>query len=89
MKKKRSIIQKLFIKEEKNICDLTIETISESHIFLRNSFGDEPSIVSLRDIMRFAKYFEFFKDYYHKKAIFFHHSIDDETEKINKIKNII
>ena len=84
----KSIIQKLFTKEEKKLSELTTEAISKCHIFLRESFGNDPSIVSLREIARFKTCVEFFEDYFIKKneepVI-----IDDETKKANKIKSII
>ena len=101
----RSIIQKLFTKEEENLRDLTTEGISKCHIFLRKSFGNDPSIVSLREIARFKTCVEFFLDYFSKKEKFIYenkikkHSkddepksnfeIDDETKKLFKIKSII
>ena len=63
----KSIIQKLFNKEEERLCDLTTKAISECHIFLIRSFGYDPSIVSLREVSRFVKCVEFFQDYYLKK----------------------
>ncbi len=44
----RSIIQKLFTKEEEKLLDLTTEAISKFHIFLRHSFEDDPSIESFK-----------------------------------------
>ena len=101
----RSIIQKLFTKEEENLRDLTTKVISKCHIFLRRYFGNDPSIVSLREIARFKTCVEFFLDYFSKKEKFIYenkikkHSkddepksnfeIDDETKKLFKIKNII
>ena len=87
-----SKIQKLFNnKEEKKLHEATKETIFECHKFLRNNFYS--SIISLRDISKFIKFVEFFKEYY---------SIKDECEtdknsekkdkkdiKLNKIKSII
>ena len=84
----KSIIQKLFTKGEEKLSDLTTEAISKCHIFLRKSFGNDPSIVSLREIARFKTCVEFFEDYFIKKneeTV----KIDDETKKANKIKSII
>ena len=85
----KSIIQKLFSEEEENLRDLTTKAISLCHIFLRESFGNDPSIVSLREIARFTKCVEFFQDYFPKKNNIDKHSIDDETRKMYKIKSII
>ena len=93
----KSIIQKLFTKEEeeKNLHDYTTEAISKCHQFLRKSFGDDPSVVSLREIARFTKCVEFFQDYFLKKDNFLNnkniseYSLDDETKKLYKIKSII
>ena len=85
----KSIIQKLFSEEEENLRDLTTEAISLCHIFLRESFGNDPSIVSLREIARFTKCVEFFQDYFPKKNNKDKHSIDVETRKLYKIQSII
>ena len=91
----KSIIEKLFDKEEEKLLDLTTEAISKCHIFLRNSFGNDPSVVSLREIARFAKCVEFFQDYFFKKEDFQkkeekkEYLLDDETKKLYKIKSII
>ena len=84
----KSIIYKLFNKEEEKLCQLTVEAISKCHIFLREIFK-EPSIVSLRDISRFIKCVDFFEDYFLKKKNQNIDSIDDETKKLYKIKSII
>ena len=78
----RSIIQKLFSPEEEKLHDLTTEAISKCHIFLRKSFGDDPSIVSLREIARFTACVEFFEDYFLKKCDFQKKHIDKETKKL-------
>ena len=52
-----SIIKKLSTKEEKYLHEITRDAISECHIYLRKIYG--PSIVSLREITRFTKCFEF------------------------------
>ena len=83
-----SIIQKLFIKEEEKLHDLATEAIFKCHIFLRKSFG-EPSIVSLREIVRFISCVEFFKEYFPIKNNKNRLRLDDETKKLYKIKNII
>ena len=84
----KSIIQKLFDKQEENLYKLTTEAISKCHIFLRKIFKD-PSIVSLREIARFRKCFEFFHDYFLKKSNKSNYSLDEETKKLYKIKSII
>ena len=86
----KNIIQKLFNEKEEKYLDLTTEAINECHKFLRRSFGNEPSVVSLRDVIRFTKCVEFFQDYYFKKDNFLNeNSLDDETKKLYKIKSII
>ena len=85
----KCIIQKLFNKKEENLCDLTTKAISNCHIFFRRSFSNDPSIVSLREIIRFTKWVEFFQDYFLKKNDKSKYSIDDETKKVYKIKSII
>ena len=72
----KSIIQKLFIKGEENLHKLTTEAISKCHIFLRKIFKD-PSIVSLREIARFAKCVNFFQNYFLKKSNRSNHSLDE------------
>ena len=87
----KSIIQKIFNKEEENLHKLTTEAISKCHIFLRKIFKD-PSIVSLREIARFRKCVEFFQVYFINKSnkkINSINSIDDKTRKLYKIKSII
>ena len=87
----KSIIQKLFTEEdEEKLLDLTTEAISQCHIFLRKSFGNDPSIVSLREIARFKTCVEFFENYFLKKNDqIINNKVDDETKKVNKIKSII
>jgi len=85
----KSIIQKLFTKDEEKLRDLTTEAISQCHIFLRKQFGNDPSIVSLREIARFKTCVDFFEDYFLKKNDQTKNKIDDETKKVNKIKSII
>ena len=60
-----NMIENCFSKEEKYLHELTTEAILQCHIFLRNNFHF--SVVSLRDINKFMKCFEFFKDYFTKK----------------------
>ena len=87
----KSIIQKLFTEEdEEKLLDLTTEAISQCHIFLRKSFGNDPSIVSLREIARFKTCVEFFENYFIKKNDqIINTKVDVETKKVNKIKSII
>ena len=63
----RSIIQKLFAQDEEKLRNLTTDAISECHKFLRKSFGNDPSIVSLREIARFKLCVDFLMYYYTKK----------------------
>ena len=83
----KSIIQKLFYKDEDKLCDLTTKAISICHIFLRNY--NDPSVVSLRDISRFTKCAEFFQDYFLKKNNQSEFNLNDESKKLYKIKSII
>jgi len=83
----KSIIQKLFTKEEEKLCKYTNEAISKCHIFLRKTFGD-PSIVSLREIARFTKCVEFFQEYFLKKNNQ-SYKADDDTKKVYKVKSIV
>ena len=93
-----SIIQKLFTPKEEKLHDLTTEAISKCHECLRKSFGDEPSIVSLREIARFTSCVEFFKEYFAIREKCDDNTnntekkVDDdinETNKLYKIKGII
>ena len=84
----KSIIQKLFTKEEEELHKLTTEAISKCHIFLRETFED-PSVVSLREIARFKNCVEFFQDYFLKKNNQSKNKIDNDTKKYYKIKSII
>ena len=90
-----SIIQKLFTKEEEKLHELTTKAISECHKFLRKSFGNEPSIVSLREIARFTACVEFFMEYFPIKKKYDPKEKDKvdvdikETKKLYKIKGII
>ena len=79
-----SIIEKLFNEDEKDLHECTTETISACHKYLRDEFGD--SVVSLREIVRFTKCVEFFKEYFTKKNKFLKR---DNNEKNNKIRSII
>ena len=78
----RSITQVLFDTNDDKLHDLTTEAISQCHIFLRENFGNDPSIVSLREIARFKTSVEFFMDYFIKKK-----EKLDEDEKREKKKN--
>ena len=84
----KSIIQKIFKKDEEELYKLTTEAISKCHIFLRKTFED-PSIVSLREIARFTNCVEFFQDYFLKKNNKSKYELDDDTKKYYKIKSII
>ena len=85
----KSIIQKLFYKDEDKLCDLTTKAIYICHIFLRDSIYHDPSVVSLRDLSRFTKCVEFFQDYLLKKNNQIEFNLNDETKKLYKIKGII
>ena len=72
-----NIIEILFTKEEMDLHSATTEAISQCHNYLRNKF--DSSVVSLREITRFVKCVEFFKEYLTKK--------NNYTEKINNERN--
>ena len=63
------MIEKLFEKDEKQIHLITCDIIYKCHKFLRQIF--DYSVVSLRDINRFIKLFEFFNKYFLFKEEFF------------------
>ena len=87
----KSIIQKLFTKEEeKYLHEYTTDAISKCHQFLRESFGNDPSVVSLREIARFTSCVEFFQDFFLKKDNFLIEEdiIDDEAKKSNRVNSI-
>ena len=79
-----SIIKDLFNNEENNLLEMTKNAIFECHKFLRETF--DPSVVSLREISRFYKCVEFFKNYYFKKDEYLNKK---GSEKLYKIKSII
>ena len=80
----RSIIQKLFTKEEKYLHEMTTEAISQCHVYLRTKY--DPSVVSLREIARFSKCIDFFQNYFTIKN---NHLKRDDEKKNNKIRSII
>ena len=80
----RSIIEKLFTNEEKNLHEITTEAISKCHIYLREKY--DPSVVSLREIARFSKCIEFFQNYFTIKNNYLNR---DNNEKNNKLRSII
>ena len=79
-----NIIEKLFSQEEKELHENTTEAISQCHIFLRKYF--DPSIVSLRDIIKFSKLVNAFNDYFTKKN---NYEKRRNNEKNNKLRSII
>ena len=93
----KSIIKNLFEKDEKLLHENTTEAIFKCHKFLRDHF--DYSIVSLREISRFSKSVEFFKEYYSIKDEYLaeknNKPIKEKTKKIEdknklyKIKSII
>ena len=87
-----SIIKNLFTDEEIDLHKATTEAISKCHIYLRKTF--DSSVVSLREIARFVKCVEFFKDYFSKKNenFFIKKNIcmkRKDNLKNNKIRSII
>ena len=84
-----SMTKNLFDTPEEELRKLTTEAISESHIFLRKAFGDDPSVVSLREISRFTKCVRFFQDYFLKKNKEEKEKISGNKKKVYKIKSII
>ena len=75
-----SIIEKLFIKEEQNLHEITRDAIFECHKLFREYF--DPSVISLRELSRFIKCVEFFQKYYTIK-----NEYENELKGINKIIN--
>ena len=71
--------------EEKILHDITTDAISKSHIFLRERY--DPSVVSLREIARFTKCIEFFKQYFRIKNT--HLDNRRNNEKNNMLRSII
>ena len=87
-----SIIENLFSEEEKDLHEATTEAISKCHIYLRNTF--DSSVVSLREITRFAKCVVFFMNYFTKKNnnYFIKKNVCEKrinNERNNKIRSII
>ena len=83
-----SIINPLFNSQDQELLELTTEAISECHIFLRNTFK-APSVVSLREITRFTKCVEFFKEYFLNKNDEKKSDISFEKTRVYLIKSII
>jgi energy-coupling factor transporter ATP-binding protein EcfA2 len=79
-----SIIEPLFLNDEKYLHEITTEAISECHIYLRKSF--DPSVVSLREIARFSKCIGYFKNYFTIKN---NYEKITNNEKNNKLRSII
>ena len=79
-----SMIEKIFIREEKYLHEITTDAISQCHIYLRQRY--DPSIVSLRDITRFLKCIEFFNNYFIIKNKYYNRN---NNEKNNKLRSII
>ena len=71
--------------------DYTTDAISKCHQFLRDSFGNDPSVVSLRKIAWFTICVEFFQDFFFKKDNFLiedetiKNSLDVETKILNRV----
>ena len=80
----RSIIEKLFTKEEEHLHEMTTEAISKCHIYLREIY--DPSVVSLREIARFSKCLDFFQNYFTIKN---KHLNRQDNKKNNKLRSII
>ena len=80
----KKMLENCFKNEEKELYEKTTEAISYCHRFLRQIF--DPSIVSLRDINRFIRCFEFFKDYFKNKNKYKNRN---NNEKNNKLRGII
>ena len=78
-----SIIEKSFKEDEKDLHDVTTEAISQCHIYLRDTF--DPSVVSLREIARFRKCFDFFKEYYTKKNKYLNRTNNINNNKLRSI----
>ena len=83
------IIEKLFNKNEEKLHEATKDVLFKCHKYLRNIF--DPSVVSLRDVSKFSKLFEFFKKYFAIKRKY--KELEDykteNNEKFDKILSII
>ena len=79
-----SILEKSFTESEKHLHEVTTDAISQCHIYLRSKF--DPSVVSLREIARFTKCLEFFKEYFKIKNEFLGKR---NNENNNKLRSII
>ena len=74
------MLNKIFNKKEKDLHEKTKEVISFCHIYFRKNF--DYSLVSLRDVTRFIKIYQFLIDYFSKKE-------KNNNEQNNKLKSII
>ena len=86
----KNIIKTLFNDNEEIMKDNTSEAIHECHKYLREKF--DTSVVSLREIVRFKKCVEFFKQYYSIKNIYENEEKNEKNEineKVVKKKSII
>ena len=79
-----NMIKRLFIKEERYLHEITTNAILKCHKYLRSIFDD--SIVSLREITRFVKCFDFFEKYFTRKNEYLNRY---NNEKNNKLRSII
>ena len=79
-----SILEKSFTEEEKHLHETTTDAISQCHIYLREKF--DLSVVSLREIARFTKCIDFFKEYFKIKNEYIKRR---DNEKNNKLRSII
>jgi len=87
-----SFIEKLFTEEEKKLHERTRDAISQCHIYLRDKF--DPSVISLRDIIRFTKCIIFFQNYFKTKSeyefkIKKNKNYKTINKKNNKLRSII
>ena len=79
-----NIIKKLFEKEEEKLHEAATEVIFNCHKYLKDTF--DPSVVSLREVSRFVKIVEFFKNYFAIKRKCEEKGISDNN-KDNNIEN--
>ena len=76
-----SIISDTF--ENKILKEKTKNVISKCHKYLRDIF--DPSVVSLREMTRFKKIYNFFIKYYKKKCKYLKMNGNEESEKLKSI----
>ena len=80
-----NIIEKLFKEGEEKLHNTTKDVIFKCHKYLRESF--DTSVVSLREISRFSKLVDFFKNYFSIKRKCEENEENNNTEDLDKSNN--